>query len=88
MLHNRVCADPQILNQSFGITLDCTINSRGTIYNITKDIISLDVTRGSINPVADNCKQFYVAPNCSAEVLNTFIATTKNHSVMFLINNE
>ena len=88
VLHNRVCADPQILNQSFGITLDCSINFSGTIYDITKDITSLDVTRGSINPVADNCKQFYVAPNCSVEVLNTFIATMKNRSVMFLINNE
>ena len=88
MLHNRVCADPQILNQSFGITLDCSINSSGTIYNITKDVTSLDVIRGSINPVANNCKQFYLARNCSMGALNTSIATVKSISAVFHFNYE
>ena len=88
LLHSRACADPQIINQSFGITSNCSVNSSGTIYNITKDVTSINVIRGSINPVAANCKQFYIAPNCSIGVLNTFIATMKNHSIMFLINNE
>ena len=88
MLHNRVCADPQILNQSFGITLDCSINSSGTIYNIIKDVTSLDVIRGSINPVANNCKQFYLARNCSMGALNTSIATVKSISAVFHFNYE
>ena len=89
LLHKRVCANPETVNQSFGIIHDCNINSSSTIYNLTKDItLSLDVNRGRITPVAANCTYFYLAPNCSMGVLNTSLATMNNNFVMFVINNE
>ena len=96
--HGRVCADPKIINQSFGInsdwnnfgiTSDCSINPSAATYNITKDVTYwLNVTRSRINHVAANCTNLYLAKNCSMGALNTTILAMKSKSVVFHISNE
>ena len=89
LLQNRVCADPQKINQSFRIIHDCDTNSTSTIYNNTKDATFwIKVNHGRVIPAAANCTHFYLATNCSMGALNTSIPTVKNLSAIFHFNNE
>ena len=89
LLHNRVCADPQIINQSFRIIHNCNNNSSSTMYNITNDATFwINANHGRISPAATNCTHFYSARYCSMRALNTSIVTVKIISVIFHFNNE
>ena len=89
LLHNKICADSQMINQSFRIIHDCNTNSSGTIYNLTKDATFwIKVNHGRVTPVAANCTHFYLATNCSMGALNTSIATVKSLSAIFHFDNE
>ena len=89
LLHNRVCADPQMINQSFRIIHDCNVNSTSTIYNLTRyAIFWIYANHGRISPAAANCTHFYSARNYSMRALNTSIATVKSISAIFHFNNE
>ena len=89
LLHSRVCADPQMINQSFRIIHDCETNSTSTIYNLTKDATFwINVNHGRVTAAGANCTHFYLSANCSMGALNTSIATVKNISAIFHFNNK
>ena len=89
LLHSRVCADPQIINQRFRIIHNCNTNSTSTIYNLTKDAkFWTNVNHGRISPAAANCTQFYLSTNCSMGALNSSIVTVKSISAIFHFNSE
>ena len=86
-LHNRVCADPEIIDKSFEITHDC--NSNVTIYNSTKDVTYwINITNGMIAYTAARCKRFHLKPNCEIGVLNASRVVTKNNSITVRINGK
>ena len=88
-LHNRVCADPHMINQSFKIIHDCSTNSTSTIYNLTKEATFwINVSHGRVSPDAGSCTHFYLATNCSIGALNTSSVTVKSISAIFHFNNE
>ena len=89
LLHNRVCADPQMIIQSFRIIHDCNVNSSSTIYNLIKDkMFWINVSHGHISPVAVNCTHIYLTTNCSMGAPNTSIVTMRSKSAIFQFNNE
>ena len=60
LLHSRVCANPQMINQSFRIIHDCDSKSTSTIYNLTKDpTFWIKANRAA----AANCTYFYLSRN-------------------------
>lgn len=62
--HDRVCADPEIINQNFKVTPDCNISVNNTTHNINKDVTYwINVTNGHINHVAARCNHFYLLQN-------------------------
>ena len=86
-LHNRVCADPKIIDKSFEVTRDC--NSNVTIYNITKDVTYwINITNGMITFTSARCERFHLEPNCMIGVLNASWVVKKNNSITVRINGE
>ena len=86
--NNRVCADPKIINENFEVNQDCNINSNGTIYNVTVNVMYwINVTKGHIRNVAACCKRFHLVPRCNTGVLNTSLVIIKNKSFIAHINN-
>ena len=52
-LHEKVCADPAIISQSFEITPDCDVSLNGTTYNINEDVTYwINVTAGDLSYAA------------------------------------
>ena len=89
-LHGRVCADPEMINQSFEITPDCDVSLNGTTYNINEDVTYwINITADHVTYAAAFCNRFHLAPKCSIGVLNYSHVTMKNNSVVEVImNNE
>ena len=89
LLYSRVCADPQMIYQSFRIIHDCNTNSTSAIYNLTKDAkFWINANHGRVSPAAATCTHFYLATNCSMGALNSSITTVKSVSAIFQFNNE
>ena len=88
-LHGRVCADPEMINQSFEITSGCDVSLNGT-YRINKDVTYwINITVGHVSYAAARCNHFHLAPNCNIGVLNSSHVTMKNNfAVEVVINKE
>ena len=87
--HDRVCADPEIINQNFKVTPDCNISVNNTTHNINKDVTYwINVTNGHINHVAARCNHFHLLQNCSMRIPNMSLVTMGINSLTVQINKE
>ena len=65
-LQGRVCAYPEIINQSFEVTPD--FNSNG---NIIEDVTyGINIIQSKMHETVAHCERFHVEPNCKIGVLN------------------
>ena len=88
-LHGRVCTDPEMINESIGITSDCDVSLDGTTCNTNEDVIYwIKLTAGHVTYAATRYKRFHLAPNCSIGVLNWSQVTMKNNSVVKVVMNK
>ena len=87
--HGRVCADPEIINQTFKLTPDCNISVNNIAYNINKDVTYwINVTNGHINHVAARCSHFHLIQNCSMRIPNMSLVTIRDNSLTVEVNKE
>ena len=85
-LHGRVCAYPELISQSFGITSDCNVSLNSAIYNINENFTYwMNVTASHVIYAAARCNRFHLASKCSMRVLNSSQVTMKNNSVVEVI---
>ena len=88
-LHGRVCADPEIINQSFEITSGCDVSLNDTTYRINEDVTYwINITADHVSYAAARCNHFHLAPNCNIGVLNSSHVTMKNNSVVEVVINK
>ena len=90
--NNRVCADPEILENSFEFTPNCNIKFDGKCYRILENLTYwMKITKTEIKYGAAYCKRFHLFPNCrslnmSYGIQNISLVKVMNESVLTTVN--
>lgn len=79
-LHGRVCADPELISQSFGITSDCNVSLNSATYNINENFTYwMNVTANHVIYAAARCSRFHLASKSIQVQHESFKFVPGNH---------